>query len=134
MLTVPLPRLVSETASRVTSPGAVMSTLDCYAMRLSKDVETRPKRGAYSMICLVVSGQGRSQIGDKTFEWSQHDVFTVPSWSWASHRAISGDADLFIVSDKVVSESGDVLRGEFEWRGGLPTPPVTPRLALPPMQ
>ena len=30
------------------------------------------------MICLVVSGEGRSTIGDKTFEWSQHDVFTIP--------------------------------------------------------
>lgn len=93
--------------------GAVMSTFDCYAMRLSKGIETRAKRGAYSMICLVVSGSGRSSIGDKTFEWSQHDVFTIPSWSWASHRAIEGDADLFIVSDKVVFEKLDVLREEM---------------------
>ena len=93
--------------------SAVMPTLDCYAMRLSRNVETRPKRGAYSMICLVVSGEGRSTIGDKTFDWKQHDVFTIPSWSWASHRAIGGDADLFIVSDKVVFERLDVLREEM---------------------
>ncbi|MGD9922216.1 MAG: cupin domain-containing protein, partial [Pseudorhodoplanes sp.] len=94
--------------------GAVMATLDCYAARFSKGVETRARRGAYSMICLVVSGSGRSTIGDKTFEWSQHDVFTVPPWSWASHKAIDGDADLFIVSDKVVFERLDVLREEMQ--------------------
>jgi gentisate 1,2-dioxygenase len=93
--------------------GAVMPTLDCYAMRLSKNVETRPKRGAYSTICLVVSGEGRSTVGDKTFDWSQHDVFTIPSWAFASHRAISGDADIFMVSDKVVFERLDVLREEM---------------------
>lgn len=93
--------------------GAVMPTLDCYAMRLGKNIETRPRRGTYNMICLVVSGSGRSTVGDKTFEWSQFDVFTVPSWSWASHQALSGDADLFIVSDKVVFERLDILREEM---------------------
>ena len=52
-------------------------------------------------------------VGDKTFDWSQHDVFTIPSWAFASHRAISGDADLFMVSDKVVFERLDVLREEM---------------------
>lgn len=94
--------------------GAVIPTLDCYAMRLSKGVETRPKRGAYSTICLVVSGSGRSTIGDRIFDWSQHDVFTIPSWSWASHKAVSGEADLFLVSDKVVFERLDVLREEMQ--------------------
>jgi gentisate 1,2-dioxygenase len=94
--------------------GAVMATLDCYAMRLLPGVETRPKRGAYSMICLVVSGRGRSHVGDATFEWSQNDVFTVPSWCWASHQALGGEADLFIVSDKVVFEKLDVLREELQ--------------------
>ncbi len=45
---------------------------------------------------------------------AQHDVFTVPSWSWVSHQAIGGDADLFIVSDKVVFEKLDVLREEVQ--------------------
>jgi 2,5-dihydroxypyridine 5,6-dioxygenase len=77
-------------------------------------VETRPKRGAYSTICLVVAGSGCSAIGDSTFEWSQNDVFTIPPWSWASHKAIGGKADLFVVSDKVVFERLDVLREEIQ--------------------
>jgi len=94
--------------------GAVMPTLDCYAMRLSKGGGTRPKRGTYNMICLVVSGRGRSTIGEHSFEWSQHDVFTIPHWTFAAHQAIDDDADLFIVSDKVAFERLDLVREELQ--------------------
>lgn len=93
--------------------GAVMPTLDCYAVRLDANAPTRDKRGAYTSMCLVVSGQGRSRIGDAEFEWSQNDVFTIPSWSWASHQALEGSADLFVVSDRVVFERLELLREEM---------------------
>ena len=91
-----------------------MPALDCYAVRLSKGVTTRPKRTTYNMICLVVSGAGRSTIGEHSFEWSQHDVFTIPHWTWASHEAIGGDADLFMVSDKSAFERLDLVREELQ--------------------
>ena len=94
--------------------GAVMPALDLYATRLSKDRATRPKRTTCNMICLVVSGRGRSTVGDHTFEWSEHDVFSIPHWNWASHQAKGGDADLFIVSDKVAYERLDLLREELQ--------------------
>jgi gentisate 1,2-dioxygenase len=96
-----------------TTGGAVMPTLDCYAMRLDKGVRTRRKRGTYNMICLVVAGAGRSTIGEHEFAWSQHDVLTIPHWTFAAHEAIEGDADLFIVSDKVAFERLDLVREEF---------------------
>ncbi len=94
--------------------GAVMPTLDCYAMRLNADSPTRPRRGAYTSMCLVVSGHGRSRVGDAEFEWGPNDVFTVPSWHWVTHQAMGGEADLFIVSDRVVFERLELLREE--WR------------------
>ena len=60
------------------------------------------------------SGAGRSQIGEHSFEWSQHDVFSIPHWTWASHEAHDGDADLFIVSDKSAYERLDLLREELQ--------------------
>jgi len=93
--------------------GAVMPTLDCYAVRLDRGVRTRARRGTYNMICLVVSGSGRSTIGEHEFAWSQYDVFTIPHWTFAAHEAIGGDADLFIVSDKVAFERLDLVREEF---------------------
>jgi gentisate 1,2-dioxygenase len=94
--------------------GAVMPTLDCYAMRLIKNQPTRPKRATYNTICLAVSGTGRSTVGEKSFTWSQHDVFTIPHWTWAEHQAIDGDADLFLVSDKSAFERLDLVREELQ--------------------
>jgi gentisate 1,2-dioxygenase len=102
---------------RYTNPAtgdAVMSALDCYAVRLPKGKATRPKRATCNMICLVVSGSGRSTVAEHTFDWSQNDVFSIPHWSWASHTAKDGDADLFIVSDKVAFERLDLLREELQ--------------------
>ncbi len=102
---------------RYTNPAtgdAVMSALDCYAMRLPKGQATRPKRTTCNMMCLVVSGTGRSTVGEHTFDWSQHDVFSIPHWNFASHTATGGDADLFIVSDRVAFERLDLLREEYQ--------------------
>jgi gentisate 1,2-dioxygenase len=93
--------------------GSVMPTLDCYAARLDRGCTTKPKRATFNAICLVVSGEGRSIIGDVTLEWSQHDTFTIPHWTWASHAAAAG-ADLFVVTDRAVMERLDVVRVELQ--------------------
>jgi gentisate 1,2-dioxygenase len=94
--------------------GAVMPTLDCYAARLRKGAPTREKRATYNVVCLVVAGEGRSSIGDRTFEWSQHDVFTIPHWTWARHEAVGADADLFMVTDRSALERLDLVREELQ--------------------
>ena len=91
-----------------------MPTLDCYAMRLPNGTATRATRTTWNTVALVVSGEGRSTVGDRTFEWSQHDVFTVPHWSWASHAARGGDADLFLVTDRSVYEALELARAEMQ--------------------
>jgi gentisate 1,2-dioxygenase len=91
----------------------VMPALDCAAMRLSKAMPTRPKRVTYNSICLVASGAGRSTIGERAFEWSQNDVFTVPHWTWASHQSLHEESDLFMVSDRVVYEQLGLVREEL---------------------
>ncbi|HTY65472.1 MAG TPA: cupin domain-containing protein [Alphaproteobacteria bacterium] len=94
--------------------GPVMPTLDCYAVRLAGGQATRPRRGTWNAVCLVVSGEGRSTVGDHSFEWAQHDVFSIPHWTFAQHTALSGDADLFIVTDKAVYEKLDLIREELQ--------------------
>jgi gentisate 1,2-dioxygenase len=94
--------------------GAVMPTLDCYAGRLTKGAPTRSRRATYNVICLVVAGEGRSTIGGETLDWQQHDVFTIPHWSFARHEAKGGDADLFMVTDKSAFEALDLVREEME--------------------
>ena len=100
---------------RYTNPmtgGAVMRTLDLYKMRLTSSENSSPRRATYNVICLVTEGQGSSTVGDKTFEWSKNDVFTVPHWTWASHKAISGDAELFLVTDRAAQENLGFVRVE----------------------
>ena len=92
---------------------AVMPALDCHAVRLAAGQATRPRRTTANAICLVVAGAGRSTIGAHTFEWSRHDVFTVPHWTFARHEAQSGDADLFVVSDRVVMDRLGLLVDEL---------------------
>jgi gentisate 1,2-dioxygenase len=102
---------------RYTNPltgGSIMPTLDCYATRLTKGQSTRPRRGTWNAVVLVVSGQGRSIIGDKSFDWSQQDVFSIPHWTFAQHTALSDDADLFIVTDRSVYERLDLIREELQ--------------------
>lgn len=94
--------------------GPVMATLDCAAMRLAQGAATRPRRATYNAICLVVSGAGRSTVGEQSFDWAQHDVFTIPHWTWASHEACGGEADLFLVSDRAALERLDLVREEME--------------------
>jgi gentisate 1,2-dioxygenase len=94
--------------------GPIMPTLDCYAGRLAKGAATQPARATWNAVVLVVSGEGRSTVGDVHFEWARHDVFTVPHWTWASHQAAGADADLFFVTDRAVYEALDLARVETQ--------------------
>ncbi|OAI50154.1 hypothetical protein AYO46_02895 [Betaproteobacteria bacterium SCGC AG-212-J23] len=93
---------------RYTKDGrSVMPTLDLFLKRVGK---TRQARSTCSAVCLVVSGEGRSKVGERAFEWSQHDVFTIPHWTWASHE---GNGDLFMVTDRAIYERLELLREEI---------------------
>ena len=94
--------------------GAVMPTLDCYAARLREGTPTRTKRSTFNVVCLVVAGEGRSTIGEETFDWMEHDVFTIPHWTFGRHQAKGGEADLFMVTDKSAFERLDLVREEFQ--------------------
>src|SRR5499426_1182652 len=96
------------------SGGPIMPTLDCYAARLAKGTATQPTRTTWNAVALVVAGEGRSIVGERVFEWSEHDVFTIPHWTWVSHVAGSSAADLFLVTDRSVYEALDLARVETQ--------------------
>jgi len=98
---------------RYTKNGAaVMPTLDLYLKHI--DSRTRMARTTWNSVCLVVSGDGRSTIGDKRFEWSKHDVFTIPHWTWAAHEPRGAEAQLFIVTDRAIYENLELARQEIQ--------------------
>jgi len=105
------PGIDGATTYRYTRDGeSVMPTLDLFFKKLTQP--TRKWRATHNAVCLVVSGEGRSTVGDKTFDWSRHDVFTVPHWTWVSHEARGAAAELFVVTDRAIYERLELLREE----------------------
>ena len=102
----------SKTYRYAKNGGSVMPTLDLFLKRISS--RTRPQRATHNAVCLVVSGEGRSTIGEHAFDWSANDVVTIPHWTWASHEAVRGSADLFLVTDRAIFERLELLREELQ--------------------
>jgi gentisate 1,2-dioxygenase len=92
--------------------GPVMPTVDCYILRLKPGRATARFRTTHNTVCLVLEGSGQSSVGEKTFRWTQHDVFTVPHWNWVSHRADGGPACLFLFTDRELLRRMGYLREE----------------------
>jgi gentisate 1,2-dioxygenase len=92
--------------------GAVVPTMDAYMIDLAKDKDTEAVRSTANALCIVIEGEGESRIGDKTHAWSKRDIFTVPHWTWASHRAASEPARLIMITDREVLKRLGYLREE----------------------
>ena len=102
---------------RYTNPvdgGPVVPTMDLYALQLSANSETRPARTTSNAICVVVEGEGVSNIGDKRINWQKNDIFTLPHWTWISHVAASDGVKLFLSTDREVLKRLSLLRDEVQ--------------------
>ena len=86
---------------------------DCYMLAPGQGAQTRAYRSNANMVCLAVTGEGVSQVGDAAIAWKKNDIFTCPRANWISHKATSGDAKLFQMTDRDVLESLHFLREEF---------------------
>jgi gentisate 1,2-dioxygenase len=101
---------------RYTNPatgGPVMPTLDCFALRPAEGKPTAPTRTTSTAIAVVIEGEGESRIGERTFRWKRHDVFTLPRWQWLEHKATRSPATLFLMTDREFLARIDQLREEF---------------------
>lgn len=100
---------------RYTNPvdgGPIMPTLDCYALRPGASFTASSRSTATAMV-VVIEGEGESCIGDKTFRWKAHDVFTLPRWLWTEHKATKGPATLFLMTDRELMSRIGHLREEI---------------------
>jgi gentisate 1,2-dioxygenase len=92
--------------------GAVMTTMDCYAIRLEAGLNTQRRRSTANTLCYVVEGSGRSEIGGKSISWTPGDIFTLPNWQWATHTADSELAYLVQVTNREMLKVLGLLREE----------------------
>jgi gentisate 1,2-dioxygenase len=91
--------------------GYPMPTIGAFLQWLPAGFRGDPYRSTDGTVYCVVEGRGQSIVGDRTFDWNEHDVFVVPSWCRVAHRPAT-DAVLFSYSDRPVQKALGLWREE----------------------
>ncbi|SKD03823.1 gentisate 1,2-dioxygenase [Burkholderia sp. CF099] len=94
--------------------GPVMSTIGASMQLLRPGEHTRAHRHTGSFIYQVAKGSGYSIINGKRFDWTERDIFCVPSWAFHEHgnASSSDDACLFCFNDLPVMHALNLYREE----------------------
>jgi gentisate 1,2-dioxygenase len=91
--------------------ASVLPTLSCFMHRLLPGQATDPVRRTGNTVFVVFRGGGETVVDGLRMDWSEGDMFVVPSWSAAEHRSGEG-ADLFALSDTPVLRALGIYREE----------------------
>jgi len=93
--------------------GPALQTISLRLQLLPAGEETRTHRHNNTEIYHVVEGEGKTTIGDQTFEWQEGDFLVVPPSRWHSHENTStDDVILFNISDKPIFDAFNLTRIE----------------------
>ena len=71
--------------------------------------KTIPYKSTSATVFVCTEGSGRSQIGSDVIEWSEKDIFVVPSWNSVVHE-IDTEAVLFSFNDRPIQEKLGLFR------------------------
>jgi gentisate 1,2-dioxygenase len=82
-----------------------MPTIAAFLQLLPKGFDGTATRQTDAAVYVGVEGHGRTQVGDRTFDWGPRDVFVAPSWMPVRHHAPSADAVLFSFSDRPAQQA-----------------------------
>jgi gentisate 1,2-dioxygenase len=104
------PMVSVEYTSPVTG-GPAVPTIGSEMHRPSPGRRTPSVRKVGSSVFVVYEGSGTSVIDGVSFDWSPGDVFVVPSWAAADHRA-DEPSNLFAITDRPVLEQLHLFREE----------------------
>jgi gentisate 1,2-dioxygenase len=88
-----------------------MPTIGAFAQRLEVGFETRPYRSTDGTVYVCLEGEGTAQIGSLTVDFSENDVFVVPSWHTLQLQA-KRSTMLFSYSDRPVQQVLGLWREE----------------------
>lgn len=91
--------------------GYPMPTIGAFLQLLPGGFKGRAYRSTDATVYCVAEGRGRSLVGRDSFEWHEHDVFVVPSWSAVVHETAE-DAVLFSFSDRPAQKALGLWREE----------------------
>jgi gentisate 1,2-dioxygenase len=96
--------------------GPVMPTIGAAMQLLRPGEATRAHRHTGSAVYHCAKGSGHSIIGGQRFDWTERDIFVVPSWAWHAHANASSteDACLFQFNDLPVINALGLYREEAQ--------------------
>lgn len=109
----PFDGIIMEYSNPLTG-GSVMPTMSAHMQLLRPGEATRAHRQVGSKIYTAAKGSGHSVIAGQRFDWTEGDIFCVPSWAWHEHAnaSTSEDACLFSFNDFPVMRSLGFFREE----------------------
>ena len=96
--------------------GHAMATMATFLQLLPKGFTTSTCRSTDATIFVCIEGRGSSTITGKRLDWGPRDIFVVPSWHKAVHRA-DEESVLFSFSDRAIQEKIGIWREDRGNRG-----------------
>ena len=85
--------------------GPVFPTLGFGAQLIRAGEETALKRETSSTVYVCLEGRGQTEIGGKTFDWEENDIFVAPNFLWRRHvNKGAKDAVLYTMNDTPLLE------------------------------
>lgn len=86
--------------------GHVMPTMGAAMQMLRPGEATKAHRHTGNVVYQVAKGSGHSVVAGRRMDWTEKDIFCVPSWAWHEHAngSETDDACLFSFNDFPVLE------------------------------
>jgi len=89
--------------------GWVMPTMGAHLALLPNGFKGESYRSTDGTIFVCAEGEGSTKVDGVELEWTQNDVFVVPSWKRYAHSA-SKESVLFSISDRPAQEALGIWR------------------------
>ena len=97
----------------------VFPTLGYSAQMLRAGEATRWKRETANGFCIVLEGEGTTEIAGCSFDWRANDIFVIPNFLWRRHiNKGEGDAVLYLCTDRPLFEKIGQYRAQGRDDGG----------------
>lgn len=96
--------------------GATLSSIGCRVHWLPPGFEGKRYRKSSSQVHFVIEGRGATITDEVELDWSRHDSFVIPNWTWQRMRNASATepAIVFTMSDAPILEKFGFYREERE--------------------
>lgn len=99
-----------EYVNPATGQPPVSPTISLRLQLLNEGEETKAHKHNAVEVFYVIQGSGRTEVGDKEFEWEAQDFFTVPSMAPHSHEAFDDETIMFAASDLPIMSAVNLYR------------------------